>query len=180
MSALLFQAVRDTLVDLLADPQYLGAQPDILTALHTWSQTLVLHPHLHCLVTGGGLTPDGRWQAVRHGFLLPARVVMAVVSGQDARRDPAGVDARGVGDAGGAASSAGTQSAQPSRPSEEDALACAHHGTLCPRGWGGDVSGPLSAGRSHQERPPRGVRRRPRHLHLSRAAGGRRGGCFSP
>jgi Putative transposase/Transposase zinc-binding domain len=82
MTTLLFQAVRDTLVTLLADPKYLGAQPGILAALHTWSQTLVLHPHVHCLVTGGGLTPDGQWQAVRTGFLLPVRVVMAVFRGK--------------------------------------------------------------------------------------------------
>jgi hypothetical protein len=82
MTTLLFQAVRDTLVALLEDPKYLGAQPGILAALHTWSQTLVLHPHLHCLVTGGGLTADGQWKAVRHGFLLPARVVMAVFRGK--------------------------------------------------------------------------------------------------
>jgi hypothetical protein len=82
MTTLLFQAVRDTLGTLLADPQYLGAPPGILAALPTWSQTLVLHPHLHCFVTGGGLTPDGHWKAVRHGFLLPARVVMAVFRGK--------------------------------------------------------------------------------------------------
>jgi hypothetical protein len=82
MTTLLFQAVRDTLGTLLADPEYLGAQPGILAALHTWSQTLVLHPHLHCLVTGGGLTPAGQWVAVRHGFLLPARVVMAAFRGK--------------------------------------------------------------------------------------------------
>jgi Putative transposase len=82
MTTLLFQAVRDTLGTLLADPKYLGAQPGIIAALHTWSQTLVLHPHLHCLVTGGGLTPAGQWVAVRHGFLLPARVVMAVFRGK--------------------------------------------------------------------------------------------------
>ena len=82
MTTLLFQAVRDTLGTLLADPQYLGAQPGIIAALHTWSQTLVLHPHVHCLVTGGGLTPAGQWVAVRHGFLLPARVVMAVFRGK--------------------------------------------------------------------------------------------------
>lgn len=82
MTTLLFQAVRDTLGTLLADPKYLGAQPGILAALHTWSQTLVLHPHLHCLVTGGGLTPAGQWVAVRHGVLLPARVVMAVFRGK--------------------------------------------------------------------------------------------------
>jgi hypothetical protein len=82
MSTLLFQAVRDTLATLLADPKYLGAQPGVLAALHTWSQTLVLHPHLPCLVTGGGLTADGQWKAVRNGFLLPARVVMAVFRGK--------------------------------------------------------------------------------------------------
>jgi len=82
MTPLLFQAVRDTLGTLLADPKYLGAQPGILMALHTWSQTLVLHPHVHCLVTGGGLTPTGSWVAVRNGFLLPARVVMAVFRGK--------------------------------------------------------------------------------------------------
>jgi len=82
MSTLLFQAARETLFDLLAAPKYLGAQPGIIAALHTWSQTLLLHPHLHCLVTGGGLTPAGQWRAVRHGFLLPARVVMAVFRGK--------------------------------------------------------------------------------------------------
>jgi hypothetical protein len=82
MTTLLLQAVRDTLGTLLADPKYLGAQPGILAALHTWSQTLVLHPHLHCLVTGGGLTPAGQWVAVRHGFPLPAQVVMAVCRGK--------------------------------------------------------------------------------------------------
>src|SRR5919202_513054 len=82
MTTLLFQTVRETLCSLLADPQYLGAQPGILAALHTWSQTLVLHPHVHGLVTGGGLTPDGQWKAVRQGFLLPARVGMAVFRGK--------------------------------------------------------------------------------------------------
>ena len=82
MTTLLLQAVCDTLCSLLADPKYLGAQPGILAALHTWSQTLVLHPHVHCLVTGSGLTVAGVWQAVRHGFLLPARVVMVVFRGK--------------------------------------------------------------------------------------------------
>ena len=82
MTTLLLQAVRDTLGTLLADPKYLGAHPGILMALHTWSQTLVLHPHVHCLVTGGGLTPTGQWVAVRNGFLLPARVVMTVFRGK--------------------------------------------------------------------------------------------------
>jgi hypothetical protein len=54
----------------------------MIAALHTWSQTLVLHPHVHCLVTGGGLTSEGSWKAVRNGFLLPVRVVMAVLRGK--------------------------------------------------------------------------------------------------
>lgn len=81
MTTLLFHAVRATLVALLADPKSLGAPPGILAALPTWSQTLVLHPHVPCLVTGGGRTPEGSWQAVRHGLLLPVRVGMAVFRG---------------------------------------------------------------------------------------------------
>jgi putative transposase/transposase-like zinc-binding protein len=82
MTTLLWQAVRDTLWSLLADPQYLGAQPGIIAALHPWRQTLGLHPHLPGLVTGGGLPSGGYWQAVRNGFLLPARVGMAVLRGK--------------------------------------------------------------------------------------------------
>jgi hypothetical protein len=82
MTTLLFQAVHDPLCPCLAAPKYLGAQPGIIAALHTWSQTLVWHPQVHCLVTGGGRTPDGHWKAVRNGFLLPARGVMAVCRGK--------------------------------------------------------------------------------------------------
>jgi hypothetical protein len=74
--------VHDTLLELLDDAKYLGAQPGIIATLHTWSQTLVLHPHVHCLVTGGGLQAAGQWVAVRNGFLLPMRVVMAVFRGK--------------------------------------------------------------------------------------------------
>jgi hypothetical protein len=82
MTNLLFATVHETLDDLLGDAQYLGACPGLIAALHTWSQTLVLHPHLHCLVTGGGLTGAGQWREVRNGFLLPVRVVMAVFRGK--------------------------------------------------------------------------------------------------
>jgi Transposase zinc-binding domain/Putative transposase len=82
MSQLLFASVHDTLCELLGDAKYLGATPGVIATLHTWSQTLLLHPHLHCLVTGGGLTDAGQWVAVRHGFLRPMRVVMAGFRGQ--------------------------------------------------------------------------------------------------
>jgi len=82
MTQLLFATVHETLCELLGDPKYLGAKPGIIATLHTWSQTLLLHPHIHCLVTGGGLHASGQWVAVRHGFLLPMRVVMAVFRGK--------------------------------------------------------------------------------------------------
>lgn len=78
---MLFHAAWATLSELLGDPKYLGATPGMIAALHTWGQTLVLHPHLHCLVTGGGLAGDA-WRAVRNGYLLPARVVMPVFRGK--------------------------------------------------------------------------------------------------
>jgi len=78
----MFQAARDTLFELLGDDRYLGAQPGVIMALHTWGRTLTLHPHLHCLVTGGGLGADGQWRASPGGYLLPAGVVKAVFRGK--------------------------------------------------------------------------------------------------
>ena len=81
LANLLFHAAWATLSELLGGPKYLGATPGMVAALHTWGQTLVLHPHLHCLVTGGGW--DGaQWRAVRNGYLVPARVVMPVFRGK--------------------------------------------------------------------------------------------------
>jgi hypothetical protein len=81
LATVLFHAAWATLSELLGDPKYLGATPGMIAALHTWGQTLVLHPHLHCLVTGGGW--DGaQWRTVRTGYLLPARVVMPVFRGK--------------------------------------------------------------------------------------------------
>jgi Putative transposase len=82
MTNLLFATGHETLDALLGDAKYLGACPGLIAALYTWSQTVVLHPHLHGVVTGGGLTDAGQWQPVRHGFLLPARVVMVVCRGK--------------------------------------------------------------------------------------------------
>jgi putative transposase/transposase-like zinc-binding protein len=74
--ALLFRAVRETLQTIAADPKHLGAELGFLAVLHTWGQTLLYHPHLHCIVPGGGLAPEGqRWIACRPGFLFPVRVL---------------------------------------------------------------------------------------------------------
>jgi len=82
MVDLLFTKVRDTLFKLLDDPKYLGGKPGLVAALHTWGQTLMLHPHLHCLVTGGGMSPDGRWCKVVKKCLLPRKVLMIVFRGK--------------------------------------------------------------------------------------------------
>ncbi len=73
---LLFRATAETLLTLAADPKHLGAKIGFLAVLHTWGQNLLFHPHLHCVVPGGGLAPDGqRWIACRPGFFLPVRVL---------------------------------------------------------------------------------------------------------
>ena len=74
--AILFRAAAETLRDIAADPTHLGAEIGVVAVLHTWGQTLQHHPHLHCIVPGGGLSPDGtRWVACRPGFFLPVRVL---------------------------------------------------------------------------------------------------------
>jgi hypothetical protein len=82
MTHLLCASGRATVLELLGDAPYLGATPGIIATWHTWSQTLILHPPIHALVTGGGLTNTGRWGPVRNGFLLPSRVVMALCRGK--------------------------------------------------------------------------------------------------
>jgi hypothetical protein len=73
---LLFQAAAETLLTVAADPKHLGARIGVTAVLHTWGSALTHHPHLHCIVPGGGIAPDGeRWVACRPGFFLPVRVL---------------------------------------------------------------------------------------------------------
>jgi hypothetical protein len=80
---LLMRAAAKTLLEVAADPKHLGAELGVLAVLHTWGQNLTLHPHVHCVVTGGGLSPDGsRWVAGRDDFFLPVRVLSRVFRGK--------------------------------------------------------------------------------------------------
>ena len=73
---LLFEAAAETLKTIAADPRHLGAETAATMVLHTWGQTLTYHPHVHVIVPGGGLSPDGgTWIACRPGFFLPVRVL---------------------------------------------------------------------------------------------------------
>ena len=74
--AILFHAAAEAMRDIAAEPSHLGAEIGAVAVLHTWGQTLQHHPHLHCIVPGGGLSPDQtRWVACRPGFFLPVRVL---------------------------------------------------------------------------------------------------------
>jgi hypothetical protein len=73
---ILFQTTAETLQTIAANPRHLGATIGFIAILHTWGQNLVHHPHLHCVVPGGGLSPDGdRWVPCKPGFFLPVRVL---------------------------------------------------------------------------------------------------------
>jgi hypothetical protein len=80
---LLFRAASETLLEIAADPRHLGARIGVLAVLHTWSQNLEHHPHLHCLVPAGGLGPDrSRWIRSRPDFFLPVRVLSRMFRGK--------------------------------------------------------------------------------------------------
>ena len=81
--SLLFKAASETLLELSRDPRHLGAQIGITALLHTWSQTVLHHPHLHCIVTGGGFSEEGPdWIEGRKDFFLPVKVLSRLFRGK--------------------------------------------------------------------------------------------------
>jgi hypothetical protein len=81
--SLLFKSTAQTLQTLAKDDKWLGAQLGFTSVLHTWSRTLHYHPHIHCIVTGGGLDSKGeRWVACRRNFLFPVHVMSALFRGK--------------------------------------------------------------------------------------------------
>ena len=73
---LLFRAASEAMLTIAADPRHLGARIGITAVLHTWGSAMTHHPHVHMIVPGGGLSPDGqRWISSRPAFLLPVRVL---------------------------------------------------------------------------------------------------------
>jgi len=72
---LLFKATAETLRIIAADPKHLGVKLGFTAVLHTWGSAITHHPHLHCIVPGGGLSPNGQWTPCKPGFFLPVRVL---------------------------------------------------------------------------------------------------------
>ncbi len=79
---LLFRSSSETLTELANDPKHIGAKIGVIGILHTWGQNLMDHPHIHCVVTGGGMSPDGSWVSCRRGFFLPVKVISALFRGK--------------------------------------------------------------------------------------------------
>jgi Putative transposase/Transposase zinc-binding domain len=80
---LLMRAAAQTLLEVAANPKHLGAEVGVLEVLHTWGQNLTLHPHVHCVVTGGGLSLDeSRWIAGRDDYFLPVPILRCVFRGK--------------------------------------------------------------------------------------------------
>jgi hypothetical protein len=80
---MLFRAASETLLSIARDPNHLGAEIGYVAVLHTWGQNLHAHPHLHCVVPGGGLSTDGEhWVSCRDGFFLPVRVLSQLFRGK--------------------------------------------------------------------------------------------------
>ena len=83
MYGLLFRSVSETLIELGNDPKRLGARIGFICILHTWGQNLMDHPHIHCVVTGGGLSPEeDKWISCRKGFFMPVRVMSELFKGK--------------------------------------------------------------------------------------------------
>ncbi len=83
MYDLFFRCVSETLKELSADKKYIGARIGFITVLHTWGQNILYHPHVHCIVTGGGLSNNGdKWISSRSKFLFPVKVMGSLFRGK--------------------------------------------------------------------------------------------------
>jgi hypothetical protein len=81
--ALLMKAAADAIIELARDRSFVGGTVGVLAVLHTWTQQLAYHPHVHCLVTGGGVSDDGRdWHPARKAFLVPSTALAKLVRGK--------------------------------------------------------------------------------------------------
>jgi hypothetical protein len=80
---LLMKAAAEAIIELARDPRYVGGTVGVLAVLHSWTQQLMYHPHVHCLVTGGGISADGQvWWPARQGFLVPEKALAVLVRGK--------------------------------------------------------------------------------------------------
>lgn len=90
--SLLMRCARQSLLELMGSPNHLGVTPGLLLSLHTWGRTLSHHPHVHCLLSAGGIDATGTWRSSRPGWLLPVRPLQALFRGKLLAAVMTGVD----------------------------------------------------------------------------------------
>ncbi|MTI48929.1 MAG: IS91 family transposase [Firmicutes bacterium] len=76
LTNLLFRSAKKALDQMFEDERYIGGKPGAISTLHTWGKTMILHPHIHMLVTGGGINKKGEWKSSKKGFLIPVKSLM--------------------------------------------------------------------------------------------------------
>lgn len=81
MYTIIMRAAAKSIIKLAADPHYVGGLVGVMAVLHTWTRTLVYHPHVHCLVPAGGLTPDGQWNQAKNDYLVPVKALSKIFRG---------------------------------------------------------------------------------------------------
>ena len=86
MYSLLMKTASESLIQLADDPKHLGGRVGILAVLHTWTSNLAYHPHVHMLVTGGGVNEDGRWMSCKNKYLVPVKALSKLIRGKFAAR----------------------------------------------------------------------------------------------
>lgn len=82
LTNVLFNCAKESLFGMMENEEFLGAYPGMIATLQTWGETLILHPHIHLLVTGGGLTIDGKWKKSKKGYLVPVKELMKIFRGK--------------------------------------------------------------------------------------------------
>jgi len=86
MYSLLMKTASESLIQLADDPKHLGGRVGILAVLHTWASNLAYHPHVHMLVTGGGVNDDGQWMSCKNKYLVPVKALSKLIRGKFAAR----------------------------------------------------------------------------------------------
>ena len=81
MYTIIMRAAAKSIIKLAADPHYVGGLVGVMAILHTWTRTMVYHPHVHCLVPAGGITPEGQWKPSRNNYLVPVKALSTIFRG---------------------------------------------------------------------------------------------------
>ena len=166
--AILFKAAAETLITIAADPKHLGARIGLTAVLHTWGSALTHHPHVHCIVPGGGISLDGeRWISCRPGFFLPVRVLSRLFRRLFLERLAAAHEAGRLHFFGDHAPLADPPRLRGvSGAAAQDRVGRLRQAPLRRARGGAGLSLPLHAPRRHRQQPADRLRRQRRHLQL--------------